>query len=46
MSFHEWCNQQERFYDRMPSWYWNHSKREEVYRQYVIFTNQNEKRKR
>ena len=38
INYADWCIQQERFFDTMPRWYWNHTKREEASRKYVVFT--------
>ena len=35
MTYGEWCRDLERFYERMPSWYWSEGKRREAYNKYV-----------
>ena len=34
MTFFEWCDEQERFFDRMPRWYFNLMERKSKYIEY------------
>ena len=34
MTFFEWCDEQERFFDRMPCWYFNLMERKSKYIEY------------
>jgi len=35
LTYSEWCRDLERQYERMPQWYWNHSKSRRNYELYV-----------